>query len=193
MEALEIESQTDQTPLARCRMFTTQGELTETKHLFDDPNDRFDGAFASCVDGFAHCCLEFVGHLDLWARVIRWWIGQWCKTLLPTQMVGITASGNVGFDAALRTGSQRCGTRIAGIQCRRLRRADCWWDGRERGFGFLAMVGVIGEGASHDEQTCLIHSNLCVVILLKSSILRVCHGARLGVGEIVLLRRACSQ
>src|SRR5450759_1101524 len=95
MEALEIESQTDQTPLARCRMFTTQGELTETKHLFDDPNDRFDGAFASCVDGFAHCCLEFVGHLDLWARVIRWWIGQWCKTLLPTQMVGITASGNV--------------------------------------------------------------------------------------------------
>src|SRR6266480_4919741 len=192
MEALEIESQTDQAPLARCRMFTTQGELTETKHLFDDPDDRFDGAFASSVDGFAHCCLELVGHLDQGARVIRWWSGQWSKTLLPTGMMGITASGNVGFDAALRTGSQRCGTRIAGIQCRRLRRADCWWDGRERGFGFLAIVGVIGESPSHDEQTPLIHSNLCVVILLKTSIRRVFHDARLGVSKVVLICRACS-
>lgn len=173
MGALEIESQTDQTPLARCRLFTTQGELTETKHLFDDPDDPFDGAFASAIDGFVHSSLEFVGHLDQGTRIIRWWSRQWSETLLPTGMMGITARGNVGFDAALGTGSQRCRPRIAGIQCRRRRRANCKWDSRERGFGFLAIVGVIRESPSHDEQTCLINSHLCVVILLKTRIRRV--------------------
>ena len=46
MEALEIESQTDQAPLASRRQFPAQGELTEAEHLLDDANHRFDGAFA---------------------------------------------------------------------------------------------------------------------------------------------------
>jgi hypothetical protein len=38
----------------------------------------------------------------------------------------------------------------------------------------LTVVGVIGEGPSHDEQTRLIHGHLRIVILLKASIRRVC-------------------
>jgi cation:H+ antiporter len=44
MEALEIERQTDQTPLARGGQFPAQGELTEAGHLFDDADHRFDRA-----------------------------------------------------------------------------------------------------------------------------------------------------
>src|SRR6266568_4260036 len=46
MEALEIESQTDQTPLAGSRQFPAQGKLAKTQHLLDDADHRFDGAFA---------------------------------------------------------------------------------------------------------------------------------------------------
>ncbi len=53
MEALEIESQTDQTPLASRRQFSAQRALAEAEHLLDDAEHRFDGAFASAVDGFA--------------------------------------------------------------------------------------------------------------------------------------------
>jgi hypothetical protein len=36
MEAIEIEGQTDQTPLTSCRLDTSQRELAEAMHLFDD-------------------------------------------------------------------------------------------------------------------------------------------------------------
>ncbi len=65
MEALEIESQTDQTPLASRRLDPTQGELAEAQHLFDDPDHRFDRAFACLIDRFTQCCPELVGHLEL--------------------------------------------------------------------------------------------------------------------------------
>ncbi len=53
MEALQIERQTDQTPLASRRLRATQGELAEAEHLLDDPKHWFDGAFACAVDRFA--------------------------------------------------------------------------------------------------------------------------------------------
>ena len=40
MEALEIESQTDQTPLTSSGLNTSQGELAKAEHLFDDANHR---------------------------------------------------------------------------------------------------------------------------------------------------------
>src|SRR6266496_3398436 len=125
MEALKIEGQTDQTPLARSSLGTTQRELAEAQHLLDDSDHRFDGAFASPVDGFAHCCLELVGHLDQSARVLRWWIRQWCETLLPARMMRITASSDVGFDAALCTRQERRRAKVASVQCCRIGRADC--------------------------------------------------------------------
>ena len=53
MEALQIESQTDQTPLASRRQFPAQGELAKAQHLLDDADHRFNRAFACAVDGFA--------------------------------------------------------------------------------------------------------------------------------------------
>src|SRR5438045_3882336 len=82
MEALEIESQTDQTPLASGRLYPTQGELAEAEHLLDDADHRFNRVLACPIDRFAHCCLELVGHLDLGTGVFRRWIGQRREPLL---------------------------------------------------------------------------------------------------------------
>src|SRR5580765_8104414 len=187
METLEIESQTDQTPLASSSLYTTQRELAEAQHILDDPDHRFNGAFACRVDRFAYSRLELVCHFHPGVRILRRRIGQWCETLVPTAMMGIATRGDVGLDAASRTCSQRCGAKIPSIQCCRLWCADGWRNGLERGLGFLAIIGVIGEGTSHDEQTRLIHGNLRVVLLLKASIGRIFHDTRLGVGEIILV------
>lgn len=81
---------------------------------------------------------------------------------------------------------------IASVQRHCIRRADRFWDGRECGFGFLSVVGVIGKRTPHDQQTPLIYRNLCVVVLLKASICWVFHDTRVWIGEIVLVARACS-
>src|SRR5438105_4213841 len=107
MEALEIERQTDQTPLARRRRDPTQGELAEAEYLFDDADHRFDRAFACPVDGFAQRGSQLVGHLDLCARVLGRRVRQWRESLLPAGMMGITTRRDVGLDAAFGTGHQR--------------------------------------------------------------------------------------
>jgi hypothetical protein len=66
-------------------------------------------------------------------------------------MMGITASGDVGLDAPLLTCRQGRRASIPGIQCRRLWNANTQGNGSERGFGFLRIVRVIGEGPSDDE------------------------------------------
>src|SRR5450759_3425412 len=102
MEALEIEGQTDQAPLARRRRDPTQGELTEAQHLFEDADHRFDGAFARAVDRFTQRGSQLVGHLDLRAGVLRWRVWQRREALLPPGMMGITPRGDGGLNAALR-------------------------------------------------------------------------------------------
>src|SRR5713226_8258837 len=64
MEALEIEGQTNQTPLARRGPDPTQGELAEAEHLLDDADHGFDRAFACAVNGFAQRGSQLVGHLE---------------------------------------------------------------------------------------------------------------------------------
>src|SRR5258708_36517641 len=108
MEALEIECQTDQTPLARRRRDPTQGELAEAEYLFDDADHRFDGAFACPVDRFAQRGSKLVGHLDLCAGVLRRRVRQWREALLPTGMMWSTPPPNVGHDSAFGHGNLRC-------------------------------------------------------------------------------------
>src|SRR5437763_6220254 len=102
------------------------------------------------------------------------------------------ARGDVSLQAPLRTRLQGRGAEIPGIQRRCLGCADLRRDSREGGFGFLAIVGMIGERPSHDEQTPLIHSHLRVVILLEARIRRIFHNARLRVGIVVLVSIARS-
>src|SRR5437667_10699509 len=190
MEALEIESQTDQAPLTGSSLFTAQRELAKAQHLLNNPDHGFDGAFACAVDGFAQRCLELVGHLDLHTVVLRRRVWQGRETLLPTGMMGITARGDVWLNTALRTGSQCCGTKVASVQRCCLGGANRRWNGRKRGFGLLAIVWMIRKRTSHDEQTSLIYSNLRVVILLKAGSGRGFHDARLRVSKIVLVSGA---
>ncbi len=82
MEALEIERQTDQTPLACRRLRATQGELAEAQHLLDDPDHRFDGVLACAIDRFAQGGPELVRHLDLGAGVLRRRVRQRREPLL---------------------------------------------------------------------------------------------------------------
>ena len=72
VKTFEIEGQTDQTPLASRCSGPTQQELAEAQHLFDDPDDGFDGTFACSVDCFAQGSFELVRHLYLGARVLGW-------------------------------------------------------------------------------------------------------------------------
>src|SRR5437868_5739094 len=106
MEALEIEGQTDQTPLARRRRDPPQGELAKAEYLLDDADHRFDRAFACCVDRFARRGSQLVGHLDLCAGVLRRRVWQRREALLPTGMMGIAARGDVGLNVASGTGRQ---------------------------------------------------------------------------------------
>ena len=163
MEALEIEGQTDQTPLARGGLLTAQGELAEAQHLLDDADHRFDSAFACTVDRLAQCGLELVGHLDLGARVLGRQIGQRRETLLPAGMMGITARRDVRLDAAARARGQRRRAKVASVQRRRIGCAERGRDGLKCGLGFLTIVGVIGERTSYDEQTPLIATAICAL------------------------------
>src|SRR5260370_33428180 len=113
MKSLEIERQTDQTPLASRRRGPSQGELAEAEYLFDDPDHWFDRAFACPVDRFAQRSPELVSHFDLRTGILRRRVWQWREALLPTGMMGIPARCDVWFNTALRTGSQRPGTKVA--------------------------------------------------------------------------------
>src|SRR6266581_8490429 len=123
MEALEIEGQTDQTPLTCSSLCAAQRELAEAQHLLDDPDHRFDGAFACPIDRFAQGGSELVGPLDLGTGVLGRRIRERGEPLLPTGMMRITASGDVRLNATLRTGSQRRRAKVASVQ-RRLGRPD---------------------------------------------------------------------
>lgn len=52
MEALQIERQTDEAPLASRRPFPAQRELAEAQHLLDEADHRFDGTLARAIDRF---------------------------------------------------------------------------------------------------------------------------------------------
>jgi hypothetical protein len=146
MEALEVEGQTNQAPLACGSQYPAQGELAEAQHLFDDANHRFDCAFAGPIDRFAQRSLELVGHLDQGARVLRRRIEQRCESLLPTGMMGITTRRDVRLDATLLTRQQGGGAKLPRIERRRLRHANRRGKSSQCRFSFLRVVGMIGEG-----------------------------------------------
>src|SRR5207237_3210552 len=107
MQPLQIERHTDQTPLASRRGRAAQRELTQSPHLFDDPEHWLNRLLACAVDRLPNRCLEFVGHRDLGTRVIgeRW--GRIGKTLQPAWVMRIASSRDVrGNVAGLEEGDR---------------------------------------------------------------------------------------
>src|SRR4051794_31220103 len=100
MQPLQIERQTDQTPLARGGLLAAQRELPEPQHLFDDTDHRLNRAFAHAVDRLPDRGFELVGHLHFGTGTLRWRRGRLGKTLPPTWMMWIAASRDVGIDRA---------------------------------------------------------------------------------------------
>src|SRR5260370_37324335 len=116
MEALEIDGQRDQTPLAPRRRDPTQGELAEAEYLLDDTDPRFDRAFACSVDRFAQRGSQLVGHLDLCARVLRRRLRRWREALLPTGTLGVTGRCDIALTVARGTPRRPCGANISALQ-----------------------------------------------------------------------------
>src|SRR5215211_2213447 len=97
MQPLQIERQTDQTPLARSRVLATQRELSESQHLFDDADHRLNCAFAQPVDRLPDRGCELVGHLDLGTGILGWRRMRPSKALPPTRMVPIASGRDIGI------------------------------------------------------------------------------------------------
>jgi len=62
MEPLQIVGDADQRPFPRHGLQSTQQELAEAHHLFDDAKHRFHRGFAPCVDRLAFRRLQPVAH-----------------------------------------------------------------------------------------------------------------------------------
>src|SRR5262249_30762945 len=112
MQALQIERQTDQAPLASTRLLAALRELTESHHLFDDADDWLDCAFAHTIDRSPNRSFELVGHLHLGTGLIRWRRGRFGKALPPTRMMRIASGGDVRFDSPTL---ERCNIRFAKV------------------------------------------------------------------------------
>src|SRR5258708_7935091 len=104
MQALEVNSQTDQSPLASRSRQATQGKLTKAQDFFDDANDWFDSTFTETVDFTTNLGMEFVSHLDLGGRRVGWWLRFFSEKGLPGTMMGFTTRGDIWLNAALLTG-----------------------------------------------------------------------------------------
>ncbi len=124
MEALEIEGQADQEPLAGGTRFAPQRELAEAEYLRDDADHGLDRLFARAIDGFAHRRFELVGHLDLRAGVLRRRVGLRREAVPPTLMMGLTPGRDGGLNGPVGTRLQGGRSPVAMIQGRRVRRAE---------------------------------------------------------------------
>src|SRR5258706_11629576 len=90
MQPLQIERQTDQTPLASSGMLATQRELAKAQHFLNNANHRLDRAFAQAINRFPNRGLELVGHFDRGTRVDGGAVKQGGEAFLPARMMRIT-------------------------------------------------------------------------------------------------------
>ena len=113
MQALQIESETDQGPFIVHDIQAAQQELAKAEHRLDDANNRFDSGFAQAINGLADGRLQLVGHLDRGRgiRLRRERFGS--ESFLPALVMGITPGGNVGFDAQRFTSGDVTGAEVA--------------------------------------------------------------------------------
>src|SRR3954471_20455028 len=98
MPTLDIESQTDQGPLASGGFQTTQGKLAKAQDFFDDPDNWLDSRFAEAIDRLTHLGLKLISHFDFWRGIVGRWGRCLSKKGTPTTVMGFPSGGEVGFN-----------------------------------------------------------------------------------------------
>jgi hypothetical protein len=98
VQALQVEGQTDQAPLASHGGQAPQRELAKAQHFLDDPDHGLHRRLAQRVDGPADIGLQLVGHLDQRAGILGRRRRLCCKPCSPTLVVRFTARGDVGLN-----------------------------------------------------------------------------------------------
>ncbi len=79
VQPLQIEGDTDQTPLAPSRLLAAQGELPKAQHFLNDADHRLHRTFPQPVDRLAHRRFQLVGHLLLERSVVGGGAGAGAK------------------------------------------------------------------------------------------------------------------
>src|SRR5712691_11110443 len=187
METLQVECDTHQTPFASGGPQTTQRELAKAQDVFDNAQHWFYCTFAQAVDRAANLGLEFVRHLHLWTGIGWRWRGLLRKIRLPTGMMGYTPRSDVRLNVTRFHGRDVGGAEVPIVQGASLGCAQGPWDGVQGWEGLGLIVGMVGQGVGHNQETLLFHGGLGIVMLIKAIVVAVFHDARLGVSEIVLV------
>ncbi len=187
MQPLQIERQTDQTPLARGGHLAAQRELAEAQHLFDNPNHGLDRAFAQAVDHFPEHGFELGGHLNCGTGVVGWRRRQRGKALLPTRVMRIAPCGNVRVNPAALTRRNIRFAKVPIVHRSGSWRPDLRWNRIQGRFGFSLIGRVVRERHAYNQQAVLIDRQLRGIVLLEALCAAVFHDPRFGIGEVVLV------
>ena len=187
VHTFQIESQTDERPFARCGQQATQRKLAKAEDLFDDANNRFDGAFTQTINCLSDLGLEFVGRLDDGAGLVWRWFGLLLEKGVPIEMMRFASGGDIGINSKFLATLDVGFTEVPSIQGDGVRPSKLRRDRLQGGQGFLFIVGMIREGVGHNQQTFLIYGHLHIVVLVKAVIGAVLHDVRIGIGEVEYL------
>ena len=137
----------------------------------------FDGTFSQAVDRAATLGLEFVSHLHLWTGICWRWCGLLRKIRLPTGMMGRTPRGDVRLNVPRFHGRDGGGAEGPIVQGASLGCAQGQWDGVQGGDGLGVIVGMVGQGVGHHQETGLFHRGLGIVMLINAIVVAVFHDA----------------
>jgi hypothetical protein len=151
--------------------------LVKAQDVFDNAQHRFDCPFSQAVDGTANLSLAFVGHLDL-RTGIRWrWRGLLRTIRLPTGMMGWTPGGDVRLNVTRFHGRDVRGAKVPIVSGASLGFAQGPWHGVSGWDGLGLIVGMVGPGAGHKQETVLFHGGLGILMLIKAIVVAVLHHA----------------
>ena len=101
----------------------------------------------------------------------------WCLQVNGDHSPGYTPGGNVRLNVTRFHGRDVGGAEVPIVQGARLGFAQGQWDGVQGGDSLGLIVGVVGQGAGHNQETVLFHGSLGIVMLIKAIVVAVFHDA----------------
>ena len=160
MHTLQVESQTDEAPLACGGGQAAQRELAKAEDFFNDADHGLDRAFAQSVNRLSDLRPELEGHFDRCTGILSRWRWLLLEEGMPIFVMRFASSGNVRVNIPLFNCLNIGFTKVAVVQGGGLRFPDLGRDGFQGWNGFLLVIGMIRKGVGYDQQTPLI-GGLC--------------------------------